>query len=261
MSKQLEDFIKENREAFDTKMPDPAVLQRIRQQMNGGVPKKEKGILISLRMIRVAAACCILFAGFALYWVAQKPEPKTMTAAATASEKGTLLHNLPAVTAAPHTETAVVAKDKTGPAHVVSHNEMVAQDIAQRKQVLFARLNNMESPSQRLQAAIQAAEAGHAGKDIVDALVNTMNNDPSSNVRLAALEGLGKFYREPYVRKQLISSLKKQKDPLVQIGLIDLLTKMKEAGIVNELDRIVKDGNTMEAVKDHAYSGIFTLRS
>lgn len=260
MSKQLENFINENREAFDTQMPDPAVLQRIQQQVYGGVPQKEKGILISIRAIRVAAACCILLAGFALYWVAQKPEPKTITAAVARSAKQAPLQNPPAVTS-PHTETAVAVNDETEPLHAVSHNERVAQDIAQRKQVLFARLNNMESPSQRLQAAMQAAEAGHAGKDIVDALVNTMNNDPSSNVRLAALEGLGKFYREPYVRKQLISSLKKQKDPLVQIGLIDLLTKMKEAGIVNELDRIVKDGNTMEAVKDHAYSGIFTLRS
>jgi hypothetical protein len=258
MSKQLEDFINKNRGAFDTRMPDPAVLQRIQQQVAGDGQKKQKGILVPMRMVRLAAACCVLLAGIALYQVSEKTATKEITARV----NKTVPENIPqAIPLTQPAATAAIENDKINGSHPVTRNESVARDIAARKQVLFASLNNMESPSQRLEAAMRAAETSHAGKDIVDALVHTMNTDPSSNVRLAALDGLGKFYREPYVRKQLIASLKKQKDPLVQIGLIDLLTKMKEASIVNELDRIVKDGNTMEAVKDHAYSGIFTLRS
>ena len=140
-------------------------------------------------------------------------------------------------------------------------NTAIDESINQRKQVLFAKLNDMGSSSERLSAAAQAYELKNTGNDIVDALVKTMNTDPSTNVRLAALEGLSKFYREAYVKKQLIASLKKQSDPMVQIELIQLLTKMKETTILNELERIVKDGNTMDAVKDHAYSSMFSLRS
>jgi hypothetical protein len=119
----------------------------------------------------------------------------------------------------------------------------------------------MGSPSQRMRAAIQAYEMKDTDKEIVDALVKTMNTDPNTNVRLAALDALAKFHREPYVKKQLLGAMSKQKDPMVQIGLIELLTKMKQTSILKELDKMVKDGNTMEAVKDQAYSSIFTLRS
>ena len=101
----------------------------------------------------------------------------------------------------------------------------------------------------------------NTGNDIVDALVNTLNTDPNANVRLAALDGLTRFYRDDYVRKKLIASLKKQQDPLVQIALIDLLTRMRESGILSELEKIVNDENTQKAVKDCAYSGIIQLRS
>jgi hypothetical protein len=101
----------------------------------------------------------------------------------------------------------------------------------------------------------------NAGNDIVDALTETLNNDPSANVRLAALDGLTRFYRNGYVRKKLIASLKKQQDPLVQIALINLLTQMRELGILTELDKIVNNENTDKAVKDCAYSGIIQLHS
>jgi HEAT repeat protein len=132
---------------------------------------------------------------------------------------------------------------------------------ASAKHVMFAGLNNMESSASRINAASQSYKLKNTGNDIVDALVNTLNTDPNANVRLAALDGLGRFYRDDYVRKKLMASLKKQQDPLVQIALIDLLTRMRESGILSELEKIVNDENTQKAVKDCAYSGIIQLRS
>ncbi len=261
MKKNLHDFIQENREAFDTREPDPAVLLKIQQRLQKTQSAKKPGALvIPIRMVRWAAACLILLAGAAVFWVSREKENTNLNVAVTKPVT-------PPHTNAPENSPLVTKENTQSNAVAVAANEThkmnvtAATDIAERKQVLFAKLNDMESPSARLQAASLAAAGSRAGKDIVDALVHTMNNDPSSNVRLAAMEGLGKFYREPYVRKKLIESLKKQKDPLVQIGLIDLLTKMKESTIINELDRIVKDGTTLEAVKDHSYSGMLTLRS
>lgn len=255
MKTELEDFISENKEAFDNRMPDPAVLERIQQQMRTLDIKKEKTIVVSMRVLLRVAACLIVVAGAATYWLMQKEQP-TETAV-------TVIGNKPAQPGATEQSTTVgIVEDKKANEVVYkTTNNVIDEELASRKQVLFASLNNMESPSQRLTAATQASELKNAGNDIVDALVKTMNNDPSTNVRLAALEGLSKFYRESYVKKQLIASLKTQKDPMVQIGLIELLTRMKQTIILDELDKIVKDDNTMKAVKDHAYSSMFTLRS
>ena len=61
------------------------------------------------------------------------------------------------------------------------------------------------------------------------------------------------------VRKALINALGKQKDPMVQIALIQLLVQMKEKGVVNDLKKIVDDAGSMKAVKDEAYSGLMKL--
>jgi flagellar basal body-associated protein FliL len=255
MKTELEDFISENKEAFDNRMPDPAVLERIQQQMRALDKKKEKTIVVSMRVLLRVAACLIVVAGAATYWLMQKEQPAENTATVT---------RVKPVQTERVGETATVKmednKQVSIPA-VLGNTNAIDEELASRKQVLFASLNNMESTSQRLTAATQASQLKNAGNDIVDALVKTMNTDPSTNVRLAALEGLSKFYKESYVKKQLIASLKTQKDPMVQIGLIELLTRMKQTIILDELDKIVKDDNTMKAVKDHAYSSMFTLRS
>jgi HEAT repeat protein len=124
---------------------------------------------------------------------------------------------------------------------------------------MMAMLGNDESASQRIQGVKVALTMERADDEIVKALVKAMNEDPSSNVRLAALDALSSFITEPQVRKELILSLSKQKDPIVQINLIQLLVKMKEKGVVNDLQKIVDDEGTIQAVKDEAYSGILRL--
>jgi len=57
----------------------------------------------------------------------------------------------------------------------------------------------------------------------------------------------------------LLASLKKQSDPLVQIALIGLLTRMRESGILTELEKMVQDPATEKTVKDCAYSSILQL--
>jgi hypothetical protein len=125
---------------------------------------------------------------------------------------------------------------------------------------MMAKMNNDQSASQRIQGVNVALTMTSTPDDaIVKALVKTMNEDKNSNVRLAALEALSKFIDDKHVRKTLIESLGKQKDPIVQIQLIQLLVKIKEKGVVDDLQKIVDDEGTIKAVKDEAYSGIMRL--
>jgi HEAT repeat protein len=135
----------------------------------------------------------------------------------------------------------------------------IEKEMAETKLAMMMMLGNDESASQRIQGVNVALGMDKTDADIVKVLFKTMNEDPNSNVRLAALEALSKFIAEPSVRKQLIESLTKQNDPIVQISLIELMVKMKEKSVVKDLQRIVDDSESMKAVKDEAYKGILKL--
>jgi outer membrane protein OmpA-like peptidoglycan-associated protein len=264
MKSKLEKFIEDNRSEFDDRIPGADVLARIQQRM-GHTEKApaKKGIVISFKTIRwAAAACIIVLAGVSIWWMNidtkqseqqlladVKPQEKENKEQATGKHVGE------------EASTQETGTQESLAAQPVSTAVFVSTKTNHRKEALFTSLANMESASTRIAAAMDAYEMKNADKDIVDALVTTMNSDPNTNVRLAALEALAKFHREGYVRKQLTTSLKKQKDPMVQVELIQVLTKMKQKSILTELEKLVKDANTTEAVKDRAYSSILTLGS
>ena len=134
------------------------------------------------------------------------------------------------------------------------------QQSRELKQTLMAMLENQQSASQRvLGATVAYNDIVKADDEIVNALVHAMNEDPNTNVRMAALEALGKFHSQPHVRNALVASLNTQKDPVVQIALIRLMVEMKETDITKELERISTDEETLQAVKDEAQAGILRL--
>jgi HEAT repeat protein len=125
--------------------------------------------------------------------------------------------------------------------------------------MMFAMLDNQQSASQRMLGTTVAMNLNKPDDEIVHALVKRMNDDPNTNVRLAALDALIQFHEDPAVRHQLIESLSTQKDPAVQISLIQFLVRLKEKEVVNQLQHIVDDNRTIKAVKDEALSGILKL--
>lgn len=262
MDNKLEQFVRDHAGEFDTRMPDPAVLERIQRQMKHGVAPVKRGVLVPMRTLRVAAACLIVLAGLATYWIINHTDARP-AAQETAQQ-------LPPVTK--HDVAPGVANENSQPVETLpsqvatagGNQPAMSQQTASGadyRQVIFAGLQDMEAPSQRLIAAAKVFKMNTIDRDIIDVLSNTLNSDPNTNVRLAALDALGKFRRESYVKSKLVESLKKQNDPMVQIALIDMLTVMRERKIVDQLDKIVNDAKTMDAVKDHAYTSLFTLRS
>jgi hypothetical protein len=135
----------------------------------------------------------------------------------------------------------------------------IEQEMKQTKLMMMSMLENDQSASQRIMGVNVAVKMDRADAEIVDALVKAMNEDPNSNVRLAALEALSEFTDNPKARKELVASLSRQTDPVVQIALIQLMVKLKEKSVMNELQRIVDDSETMKAVKDEAYNGMMKL--
>lgn len=133
------------------------------------------------------------------------------------------------------------------------------QELINTKKLMLDQMNNDLSASQRMLGVYAANTLTDSDDEIINALANTMETDASSNVRLAAMEALSRFYHEPKVKSLLIQSMTKQKDPVVQIALIQLLVQMKEKSILQDLEKMTHQNHQVKAVKDEAYKGIFKL--
>jgi hypothetical protein len=149
--------------------------------------------------------------------------------------------------------------DRKRLADIEREMEVTRKQLADTKQMMLGLLDNEQSASQRIKGVNVAMEFQRADDEIVKVLFRTLDTDANTNVRLAALEALAKFKQDPLVKKGLINALGRQRDPMVQITLIQLLVEMKEKEVVRHLREIVDDKATIQAVKDEAYSGILKL--
>lgn len=144
---------------------------------------------------------------------------------------------------------------------VGSDSEMLAlrQEVQEMKELLMASQGSSASASDRILAVSQEFETESPDEDILQALISTMNTDPNVNVRQAACESVFRFRNEPQVRQALIASLKIQKDPNLQITLIDMLVQMKEKQAVPEMNRLIQDRQALDIVRLKAQEGVGVL--
>jgi len=160
---------------------------------------------------------------------------------------------------------ALVIAGAGGGYYISKQQHETAQRLAMQQQIdatrvlILGKINNQQSASQRMVGVSAAYLENRPDPAIVKVLIKTMNEDQNTNVRLAAVEALGKFHQEPEIRKALIDALSTQTDPLVQMALIQLMVEMKAIEAVKPMEKIIDNDNTLPAVKDEAYAGIIQL--
>jgi hypothetical protein len=252
MSNELENYLRNNLDQLDRKKPDAAVLGRILQEMEAKKSHIPKGIIIPFRTLKWAAACLfVTVCGLAVWHFKTQPVAAEVVQRETPAKPA-----LPQKITEPVQPSAIAVVDE----NIAVRKKALVNKVSAKQTVLLAGLNNTLSAASRINAIAATSKLKKGNNTIIDALVQILNNDPNTNVRLAALDGLARFYREEYVRNKLVASLKKQHDPLVQINLINLLTRMRESAILSQLEEIVNNDNSNRAVKDVAYTGLLQLR-
>jgi hypothetical protein len=140
-------------------------------------------------------------------------------------------------------------------------NQLTAlqKEVKEMKQVLLFSLIGDESASQRIKAVSYAEEMSNPDQPVVDALMNTLNNDKNANVRLAALYSLARWADNRTVRDSLVLSLGKQTEPIVQIVLINLLAEKRETRAIAPIKAILSNGKALKEVKEAAQKGLKVL--
>lgn len=112
-----------------------------------------------------------------------------------------------------------------------------------------------KSVSKRIKAVTMSEQVTNGNKEIAQVLLKTMKEDPSKNVRLAAINALNQHIENEAVRIGIIEHLAEAKDPYVQIKLINILSEIKEKKAVPTLDYIIKDTKSV-LVRERAQEGI-----
>jgi len=127
-----------------------------------------------------------------------------------------------------------------------------------KKAAMFTMLKD-ESSSYRIQAVNYADELDTPDENIIEALVQTLNNDKNVNVRMAAAFALSKFADQRSVCDSLVKSLPRQSDPILQVTLINILVERKEKSAINTIRQIISAKGTLEEVKAVAENGVKQL--
>ena len=122
-------------------------------------------------------------------------------------------------------------------------------EVNSMKQMVMLSKLNQPSASSRIQAVNYIEDISFPDQKVVDALIETMNTDDNSNVRLAATTALSNFADDQRVRTALIESLATQDDPMVQITLINIMVGLREVNAKKYIQRIATNDNTNENVK------------
>ncbi|OGF67987.1 MAG: hypothetical protein A2Y62_22120 [Candidatus Fischerbacteria bacterium RBG_13_37_8] len=135
------------------------------------------------------------------------------------------------------------------------------QEVQQTRQLVALSLLKQPSASDRIMGAAWSRKVEEPDQETLKVLIDILNNDTSSNVRLSALDSLTRFYDYPYVREQLIRSLMEQSSPIVQIALIDLMGEMRDDHALPVLNQLVMKEGTNEQVKTQAKNCIQKLSS
>jgi hypothetical protein len=137
------------------------------------------------------------------------------------------------------------------------------EELTNTRQLVTLSLLQQRSASERLQAIAQATawsiSEQHPDPKVLDALMHTLHSDNSVDVRLAAVDALGRFHNDPQVRQGLVDALQGQQSPLVQVALIDLMVELRDGSVVPQLKKFEEDPNVNPTVKQRAQWGIRQL--
>jgi HEAT repeat protein len=133
------------------------------------------------------------------------------------------------------------------------------KDITEMKNLVTLSQLRKESASDRIMATYEFKKLDSANDEILDALINTFNNDENANVKNAAADALYKFGNHDKVRKAFINGMTNQTDPLLQIKLIDMLVGLNEKRALPKLQEMMLEENQMKVVKQKAAQGIGKL--
>ena len=133
-------------------------------------------------------------------------------------------------------------------------------EVRHLRQLVTLSLLEQQSDSERLRGVDYSGRVDQSDTQVLGALIEAVNHDPSVNVRLAAVDALRKFAANPAVGRSLDQSLARQQSPMVQLALIDFLVDMRDKSAAGSLAALQRSPATDKNVREKASWGLSQLQ-
>ena len=127
------------------------------------------------------------------------------------------------------------------------------------RQLVALSLLQEQSPSQRLQGVTYSVQMAQPDAQVEQALLRAVTHDANINVRLSAVDALEKYAGKPEIRRALEDAVAVQESPLVQVALIELLVQINDTDAAPALQKVVRDAQADETVRQHASQALQKL--
>jgi anti-sigma factor RsiW len=132
-------------------------------------------------------------------------------------------------------------------------------ELAATRQTVALSMLQQQSASQRLEGVSWSTRLLEPDPKVMGALMHTVRFDNNVDVRLAALDALGRYADRPEVRRELIDVLQTSQSPMVQVALIDLLVDLHDKSAVPQFKKFQQDPHVNPTVKKRVDWGIQQL--
>ena len=133
------------------------------------------------------------------------------------------------------------------------------REVHEMRQMLAISLLDQQSPTERLRGVNLSYGLENPDSHTIKALIDTLNNDPNINVRLAAVDALYLFYDSPSVKEAIIQSLSRQESPFLQAALVDILVSVRERQALESFKKLIAANELDPKVREKLEQGIEEL--
>ena len=142
------------------------------------------------------------------------------------------------------------------------HDNEIAKlhdEIASTRAMVALSLLQQQSATERLRGVDYTDRMQTMEPQVISALVEAVTRDPSVNVRLAAIDALGKAADYPGVLQSLRRSLPQQDSPMVQASLVDFLVDAHDRQAVGTLRQLASEPDLNPAVLERTHVALQQL--
>lgn len=140
-----------------------------------------------------------------------------------------------------------------------SEIDQLSQQVQDMREMMMVNMLEGASAADRLKAVTISSEMTSVDSEAIHALLFTLNNDPSVNVRVQAIEALKRWGGNERVRQGLVKAIAKQQSPIVIVELADAMLELELRNSAPEFRRLIEERDLDFTVQQKLESSIAAL--
>ena len=116
--------------------------------------------------------------------------------------------------------------------------DALSAEMESMRELMMVSMLEGPSTTDRLRAVNISAQLPMADERAIRALIFTLNNDPSDNVRVQSIQALTRWGDNPSVREGLIHSISRQESDIVIVALADAMVQLGASNAATEFEKL-----------------------